>query len=348
MEKAPETATETSSKKSASRIGKYTVVDLAELELRDIWKHEAQNFTKWMSQTENIRRLGEILDFDFDLQTIDTESKGGQSNRRCDIVVRLRPEEGDDETQGEIVAIENQLEKTDFSHLGRLILYAALKKATRIVWVVKKAAYDHRKAIAWLNENTTDSLRFYLVEVAVYDLNDNNRVAPVFRLVEQPDEEEKVQQSGTPKRKENLAFWRGFCGFLDETPKGETSVGNKERLACINSFPQPSGENWYRIAIGSSKCHINLEYSREQVKIVILTEDSEKAIYRKLEARRDELRKAVGCDFKCNENIKQPLLRFFGPKCNIGRTEKNGVKEAYEWLVDSLSKIVPIVQAALR
>lgn len=336
----------------SAHIGKYTVVNLDEIEdIRKLWRREAQDFSRWMSKPEVIDRLGDALGFKIDPSTVALEHKSGQSDRRCDLVARLSTEGNDDETEGEIVAIENQLESTDFSHLGRLILYAALEHATRIVWVVKEATYEHRKTIAWLNENTTDNLRFYLVEIVVYDLKENcvkeNCVAPVFRTVERPDEEKKVQESGTPKRKENLEFWRGFLDYLNESPKDSSHKSNSEKLRYI-SFRQPSGENWYGIAIGSSKCHINLEYSKEQAKIVILTEDSEKALYRKLEARHDELCKAVGGDLRCNENIKQPLLRFFGPKCSIKKTGKNGVREAYEWLVNGLSKIVPIVQEALN
>lgn len=335
-------------KKNISRIGKYTVVDLKELEnIRDLWKNEAQDFTTWMSQQTVMDQLGEVLNFNKEIRDIQTECKGGKSGRRCDIVARLHSEDDDDEAQDEVIAIENQLEKTDFDHLGRVILYAALNNATRLVWVVKNADYDCRKAIAWLNKNTTDSLRFYLVEVAVYDMSGSDKkencVAPIFRLIEGPDEEEKVQESGTPKRKANLAFWKGFLAFKNE-------VGC-EKLDCITSFRQPLPENWYGIAIGSSKCHINLEYSKCQAKIVIVTEGRENASFKKLKEKLDEMREAIGgvCDdFTRDEKTKQPLFRFFGPKCDIQKEEKNGVLEAYAWLVNGLSKIVPIVKDTLN
>ena len=332
-------------KESVSRIGKYSVVDLNELDLRKVWKHEALNFTRWLSEPENLNRLGDAIGLTFDPNTITPESKNGQSNRRCDIVAHLQNGEDADDDEGEIVAIENQLEATDFSHLGRLILYAALEKATRVIWVVEEATYECRKAIAWLNENTADSLRFYLVEVIVYDMGmrDEDNVAPIFRLVEGPDEERKVQQSGTPKRKANLAFWKGFLVFKDED--------RQKRLSCITSFRQPLPENWFGIAIGSSKCHINLEYSKCQAKIVIVTEGCENASFKKLKEKLNEMRNAVGgvCDdFTRDEKIKQPLFRFFGPKCDIQKEGKNGVLEAYEWLVNGLSKIVPIVKATLN
>jgi hypothetical protein len=345
------TIPKTAPKKNIAHVGKYTIVDLEKLEdIRKIWKREAQDFTKWMSLPENISRLGDALGLEIDPDSAITESKSGPSNRRCDIVARLKTEEEDDEECGEIIAIENQLEATDFSHLGRLILYAALENATRIVWVVKEATYDCRKAIAWLNRNTADSLRFYLVEVVVYDLKEN-QVAPVFRLVEWPDEEEKVQKSGTPKRRANLAFWQGFLDFLNEEA-GDGSRRATRELGCINSFCRPSPENWYRVAIGSSKCHINLEYSNTQVKIVVLTEDVEKNSFKKLMLKHEDMQRAIGKNYKTpmvkGEDVKQPLFRYFGPKCDIMKSEDNHIEEAYNWLANGLSKIVPIVKESLN
>lgn len=338
------TPSNTAPKKDVSRIGKYSVVDLKELELRKVWKHEALNFTRWLSEPENLNRLGDAIGLTFDPNTITPESKNGQSNRRCDIVAHLQNGEDADDDEGEIVAIENQLEPTDFSHLGRLILYAALEKATRVIWVVEEATYECRKAIAWLNENTADSLRFYLVEVIVYDIGmrDENNVAPIFRLIEGPDEVEKVEKSGTPKRRANLAFWKGFLAYKDE-PK------NHGKLDSITSFRSPLPENWFGIAIGSSKCHINLEYSNEQVKIVVVTEGQDNDIFKGLKTKQGEMEKAIGGDCKTvtsNENAKQPLFRFFGPKCDV--QQENDISKAYNWLINGLSKIVPIVKDTLN
>lgn len=338
------TPSNTAPKKDVSRIGKYSVVDLKELELRKVWKHEALNFTRWLSEPENLNRLGDAIGLTFDPNTITPESKNGQSNRRCDIVAHLQNGEDADDDEGEIVAIENQLEPTDFSHLGRLILYAALEKATRVIWVVEEATYECRKAIAWLNENTADSLRFYLVEVIVYDIGmrDENNVAPIFRLIEGPDEVEKVEKSGTPKRRANLAFWKGFLAYKDE-PK------NHGKLDSITSFRSPLPENWFGIAIGSSKCHINLEYSNEQVKIVVVTEGQDNDIFKSLKTKQGEMEKAIGGDCKTvtsNETAKQPLFRFFGPKCDV--QQENDISKAYNWLINGLSKIVPIVKDTLN
>lgn len=353
MEKTPEAATESTSKKSASRIGKYTVVDLDKLELRDVWKHEALNFTKWMSQPEVLNRLGNVLGFNKELQDVETECKNRQSDRRCDIIAHLRPED-DDESQDEIVAIENQLEETDFSHLGRVILYAALHNATRIVWVVGEATYDHRKAIVWLNKNTADSLRFYLVEVVVYDLNKvtkENQIVPMFRLIEGPDEEEKVKKSGDPRQKRNYNFWSGFLQFLNEKAKDETGKSNLEKLSCITSFRQPTGDNWYGVSIGTGKCHIDLWDSHNRVDFSIQTYSQE--TFDTIKSIMPEMTKALGVnadgDYFGKKDARRPRIRFEGPCCDVDKDGNTDIKrKAYEWLVFCLSTLVPKIQKVLQ
>jgi hypothetical protein len=44
---------------------------IQQIELRDIWKHEATNFTKWLAKPENLDLLSEEIDIELNL--IDTE-----------------------------------------------------------------------------------------------------------------------------------------------------------------------------------------------------------------------------------------------------------------------------------
>ena len=341
-------ATTKVSQRSALANG-YMCETLKEIDdVRKVWKHEALDFTNWLKGAENLQQLGDEIGLTFNTNDIQTECKGDQSLRRCDIVAMASGGEDDDDK--EVVAIENQLGSTDFSHLGRIILYAATHGANHIVWVVTETTIDHRRAIAWLNANTGKNLRFYLVEMVVYELGEK-KVAPTFRLVEGPDEERKAQESGDPRRQRNYNFWSGFVGFLDEKSDDDPDKSNREKLRCIRSFRQPTGENWYGISIGTGKCHIELWYSNNRIDFAILTHGKSNEIFGELKSKAEEIAEAlqakVDSDTIGNENAAHPRLRFHGPECNIDATDdrsKQALKDAYKWAASGLSAIVPKVK----
>ena len=62
------------------------------------------------------------------------------------------------------VIIENQLEMSNHDHLGKIITYASGLDAKTVVWIVKEAREEHRSAIEWLNNNTSEKLNFFLIE----------------------------------------------------------------------------------------------------------------------------------------------------------------------------------------
>ena len=326
----------------ARRVGNYTVGFLKEFakeDVRKVWADEARDFTNWMKDESVMRQLGDTLGLELDTSDVKTECKGENSNRRCDIVTTVCDDESDGDDK-EVVVIENQLEKTDFSHLGRIILYAATQGANHVVWVVKEVTIDHRRTISWLNDNTTDDLRFYLVEFDVYDLGEN-KVAAKFHLVEGPDEERKAERSGSRGRKENYGFWSGFVAFAH-------SDENAERFRGVRVTRRATTENWYGISIGTSLCHVNVVYSSGSVNITVLTDSDGEAVFAKLQPKIDDLANAVGVDKQSVEasgQIVHPLIRFRGPKCCVG--DDASVANAYEWLANGLPKLIPIVKQTL-
>lgn len=87
---------------------------LEHVSLRDIWKTEAGDFTPWLAQTHNLAILGETIGLDLEVEA--QEKSVGPF--RADILCR--------ETATDAwVLVENQLERTDHTHLGQLVTYAA-------------------------------------------------------------------------------------------------------------------------------------------------------------------------------------------------------------------------------
>ena len=96
---------------------------LVRVPLREAWRHEASDFTPWLAEEENLGLLAEALGIG-DLEVVGTEQWVG------DFKVDILAEDGD----GKLI-IENQLAKTDHSHLGQIITYAAGIDARKVIWL---------------------------------------------------------------------------------------------------------------------------------------------------------------------------------------------------------------------
>lgn len=87
--------------------------------LRDIWKHEANNFTKWLQN--NIDVLSEVIKIP--LTNVEREQSTG--NFYVDLTA--------EDNSGNTVIIENQLEKSAHDHLGKIITYLSSMDATTAI-----------------------------------------------------------------------------------------------------------------------------------------------------------------------------------------------------------------------
>lgn len=120
---------------------------LEKVDLRIVWTHEANHFTPWLAQENNLALLGDTIGLDLELSSRE-QSVGPY---RADIVCK-------DTITDSWVLIENQLERTDHTHLGQLLTYAAGLDAVTIVWIAPRITDEHRAALDWLNEVTDERI----------------------------------------------------------------------------------------------------------------------------------------------------------------------------------------------
>src|SRR4051794_406137 len=85
---------------------------LERLPAREVWKHEALDFTPWLR--DNIDQLGEALGLEI-VSEVQAEVAVGVFY--ADLL-------GVDSGSQAAILIENQLEPTDHGHLGQLLTYA--------------------------------------------------------------------------------------------------------------------------------------------------------------------------------------------------------------------------------
>ena len=153
-----------------------TLGKLKKVDLKNEWKHEAYDFSKWLAQQENLDMLSDEIGIG--IQLIEREASVGKFN--VDILAQ-------EENSERKIIIENQLETTDHGHLGKIITYAAGYDAEIIIWIVKDVRDEHKKAIEWLNEHTDEKPNFFAIKMELWQIGDSP-YAPKFQIISKPND----------------------------------------------------------------------------------------------------------------------------------------------------------------
>jgi hypothetical protein len=202
------------------------IARLEEVPLRQLWPNEAYDFTTWLA--ENLDLLGDTLRLELSL--LQQEARAGTFS--ADILA--------EEASGDPVVIENQLERKDQDHLGKLITYLSNLDAKAAVWITSEPRPEHEKAIHWLNEMLPADTAFFLVKIEAYQIEDSPP-APLFTVVAGPSPEarqigdtKKELAEGHIKRRE---FWR-------------TLLERANQRTSLHSQRSPTTDTWLNAGAG--------------------------------------------------------------------------------------------------
>ena len=291
--------------------------ELEELNLRDVWEKEDTHFTKWLSEDKNLKILGSELGIEIELEDIKSEHPVGKF--KADLFCT--------DDQGNNIIIENQLEKTNHDHLGKLITYASGLDCKTIIWIVKDANPEHMQAIEWLN-NKTDDLNFFLVKIRVFKI-DNSSPAPKFEILIQPNDWSKKLQrivadkeGVSPGQQEARRYWNHFTEYMSEFYTNSKTP----------SIPLKSIGYLY-FSIGTSKGHIRLRKSlRESViRITLVIKKKHFDVAKQILNNKEDIKELIHCDkVHWNEEMleKNQEIWFSFEKRLDDMTEE----EQFEWL----------------
>lgn len=262
-----------------------TLGRLEKLNLREAWSSESSDFTPWLATEENLQLLGETIGMELELES--QEKDVGPF--RADILCK-------DTANNNWVLIENQLERTDHTHLGQLLTYAAGLNAVTIVWIAERFTEEHRAALDWLNERTDDKINFFGLEIELWRIGDSP-VAPKFNVISQPNDWSRtVQQAATggevsAHKQFQLRFWTAFRDYMER--EGST-------VRCQKPLPQ----HWTNHALGRSGAHLcsivsswnSLDDTKgPEVRVELYLDGSQaKQEFALLQPRKDELERSLG------------------------------------------------------
>ena len=242
--------------------------------LREVWKREALDFTTWLE--DNIDILNENLDIN--LSNAEREKAAGTFS--VDLVA--------EDDKGNPVVIENQLEKSNHDHLGKLITYLTAIGAKTAIWIVADPRPEHINAISWLNESSSAS--FYLIKVEAVRIG-GSEPAPLLTLIVGPSEEAIGVGKTKKEMAERYAIRKKFWTQLLDHAKTKTK---------LHANISPGEHNW--IGTGTGVRGLGLNYTvTKHTSVVELyidlgkdKEEENKAVFDQLAAKKEGIEQAFG------------------------------------------------------
>lgn len=294
---------------------------LERVELRNIWQSEAQHFTPWLAREDNLALLADTLGIDLELEAV--ERNVGPF--RADILCK-------DTISDSWVLIENQLERTDHTHLGQLMTYAAGLNAVTIVWIAARIADEHRAAMDWLNDITTSDVQFFALEVELWRIGDSP-AAPKFNVVSKPNDWSR-SLSGAKRVIGDISETQQF--YLDYwTAFEEVLQDRSRRVRAVKAQPQ----NWMVHGLGKTGVNLNCTLNRKENSLraeVYLTGQNAHAHYAELKESIEAIEGELGLPLDWYAAEKDRRISCSRAFQDV--TEQAHWPEQHAWLADMLDR----------
>lgn len=227
---------ETTEVKAVESPATPTISKIQRVPLREVWKHEAHDFTTWLE--ENLDVVNDAVDLS--LSSAEREQAAGSFS--VDLVA--------EDESGNPVVIENQLEKSNHDHLGKLLTYLVAIGAKTAIWIVSEPRPEHVSTISWLNESSSAS--FYLLKVEAIRIGDSPS-APLLTLVVGPSEENREIGETKKELAERYSIRHRFWTQL---------LKKAAKATNLYISVSPSQSNW--IATGAGKSGLRYKYTVSQ------------------------------------------------------------------------------------
>lgn len=305
---------------------------LERIPLRKAWAHEAGEFTPWLAQADNLQLLAEALGLN-ELELVGTEHPVGDF--KVDILC------SDD---GGKVIIENQLEKTNHTHLGQILTYAAGVGARKVIWLAESFRTEHVAALEFLNQHTTDELDFFAVEIELWRIGDSP-MAPSFNVVVRPNDWAKTGQQNakaaaatTPTKQRQLKFWTGWQTWLQE--KGSAIKPQK-----------PGPQHWSNITLGRSGIHLAATVNSRENRLgmeVYIDHQNSKAMFNQLKAHQAEIDQSVGGGLDWLELPDAHACRILKIRASSPLEDEAQWTVYYDWLEQTAKQLSAVLRPLVK
>lgn len=292
--------------------------------LREVWRHEAYDFTSWLQ--DNLDVLNEVLDLN--LESAEREKAAGSFS------VDLVAEDGN----GGTVVIENQLERSDHDHLGKLVTYLAAFEAKAAVWLVADPRAEHTRAIAWLNESTSAS--FYLVKAEAIRIDDSPP-APLLTVIVGPSDESRtvgqVKRELAERHHERHELWKSL-------------LEHAKTRSRLHAQISPGYETWLGTGAGRAGLAYNYVVNRHDARVELYidrgkeSDEVNRAIFEQLHSKKDAIEEKFGAPLEWQLLEQRRACRILSRVEGGGYRDHDQRTELIEELVAHMLRL----EAALR
>lgn len=322
-------------------------------DLRAAWASEAGGFTPWLAREENLAALGEALGIGLVLEA--QEQRVGPF--RADILCK--------DGAGDWVLIENQLERTDHTHVGQLVTYASGLEAVTIVWIAGKFTDEHRATLDWLNRITDEKFRFFGVEVELWRIGDSP-TAPQFRIVSKPEswshgERRQVGGGGgvvskpgsvsrpvartergelSPVQEMYLAYWTAFSEVLNEV--GGPVRGDRKPQSHFSWMGYAIGRSHFRPTVAVIPTHRKI-----YVELYIDGGDA-KPFFFLLREQRAEIERELGYALAWEEKPGKIISRVRYYWDGVDPYDREDWSRQHRWLAENLNAFYRVFHHRVR
>lgn len=300
--------------------------------LREAWKHEASEFTPWLAEAENLNALADALGLS-ELVRVATEHWVG------DFKLDILCTDGDEQ-----VIIENQLEETDHRHLGQIIAYAAGVGAKKVIWVAESFRTEHAAALQFLNDNTTESLSFFGVQVELWRIGDSP-LAPKFEVAVKPNdwvksghEQARAASTASPIKQLQQRFWMALIERLAKT--------------AAQIRPQkPRPQHWLTNSIGRSGFWLNITANTRDGRLGVelwIPGPEAKKHFANLSAQKQDIASKLGFELDWQGLPDAIGCRIATWYSNASIEDESRWEEYLDWLTQRLVKMDQVLRPIVK
>lgn len=306
---------------------------LRKVPLREVWVHEARDFTPWLAANSEL--LGDVLGLDIEI----TQTEQQVGPYAVDVI-------GRDLTNNSVLIVENQLEKTNHGHLGQLITYAANTDAVTIVWIAKEFTDEHRQAVDYLNDLAGDSgkARFYAVEVSAVRIDDSAPAA-LLEIVAQPNE---VHASMSNAVKDAVDLSSRATMYRELWRKYFEAV--KAQAPELTRYSVPQGANWQNVnSIRGGWGSIVLVIDKDKiprVEIYLAKRDNAEnvALFEYLKFQREQIEEKFGGPLVWDEQDHLVSRRIMSKRATSFDLESTETwSELVQWMMGEHRKFMTLI-----